>query len=467
MRNNMIDRKKCFKSISEIKSKDNNLKLQKDIKSLLNKKNNNNSHSMHYYLIKYFADNKFELVPLEVLLNYIISIFKTNPKSLVTNSNEEYKNLKSLKMVFRKIINKNIIFVNTYDNNYKINEKEALSFLKPQPNNTNLEKYIYKTPVKLRTKAKRIISLDDSKDNKKLQTNRRTKNHNNKITIKKESVENSKDKKHIKIKKEELSIKEENIPNDEKLKIKKEDIRIKEETNIKEENNDDNEFNLNKIVDLFNDKLYDTFYVSFSEQGYYEQLQEQIEKFLSKNLDDKNYSPEIINKIKEIQLSLEDLNKNKSIYDELISEFEENQKNVIFFLDLLNLEYNEVKYAKELMKNEDLKKYKMDEEAKNIYNFDKEKHDEVYDKLIKSYTKIKEVMTKSEKIKDCIKNNYKEIVENKNVVFEGDDFKDFVDNLNNENNTSLERKIKSEQTFQKYNQYLKEFDEKIKQLLVS
>ena len=466
---------------SEIKCKD-NLKDYKTIKAIIKSENNKNPHFMCFHLIKCFFENKLKSLTNDDLINYIINVFKNNPKALMTSTKEEeFKNEKGIKTSYTKLINKSIIFIyNSRERKYKLNAKEAISYLKSIIN-YNFDRQRYKTPIKLVSKTKRLNSLYREKNNFRSPQSLSKGIFGNKIKKEKnESDEESSEEENIKIKKEEINIKEEKYNSSEEsitikkeeIKIKEEPIKIKEEQNFEEENLESDDLNLDKILELLNAKLYDdNFYHSFAEQGIYEQLQEKLEIILdnyNKNISIKEKNIDILNEIKQIQEYLEDLNKSKEVYDNLISEYGNIKKNINFFAQILKFKYHEIKYSKEIMENEEYSNYQMDIAAKDIYDFYKEKHDFTYKELINNHKKIKNAMENSEKKKELIKNNFIKIVDKIDFNNFGMTFinhlNELVKNIKSESYSFFVGEIVAEQAFQKYNKYIKELDKKTNNL---
>ena len=487
--NKSYERKK-YNSYSEIKINDNNMKNRKEVKALLNKKSNKTPHSICFYLINYFYDNHYHSSTLNELSKYILNIYKTNPQNLVTNYNEVYKDTKYVKTSFRKILNNKVFTYNSNESTYKLNESEALLYLKSQPNGTSLaekEKIKnYKTPNKLSTRRKKILQLEESKETKNYSHNYKMKYNLKNNNIKREKVKETDDEddNKIKIKKEEVNIKEEEKAgtNDEKIKIKKEEVNIKEEAKIKEEKIEDEELSFDRIIELFNGKLYDNFYLSFAEQGLFEQLQEKIDTFLEKysqnNLDKNNnnnsyYSNDklsgIISKIKQMQELINDLNTNKEKYDKLIVQFEQSKNNLNFYIRLLSFKYNEIKYAKEITENLDFDTQDIDKDAKELYIFDKNKHDLVYNEIINTSKDIKNIIQKSDENKNSIKKELFEIVNYlnaNNIRFEDiNNLFEIEDTFKNEKKSSFKREYVTDKIIQSYNKHLREFEEKMKKII--
>ena len=467
--------------INERKNKSCNCELNsirvesyKELNFLLNKSATIISHSMGYYVIKYFVDNKIQSTNLKSLLNHIINIFNKNPENILTNTDEAFTSTKGIKTTFTKLINKNnFIKYNPYNNVCKLNELEAINYLKSQSIHYRRNRNVYKTPIKLSSKSQTLIPLEE-----KIKYLRSPQKQNIKMKIKTEEInesdddkiiEKEKDEEKIKIKKEDISIKEENKKKNEEetIKIKKEVIKIKEEEKIKEENIDDDELKFDNIIESFNGKLYDEFYSYLSEPGLYEQLQEIIEKYLEtidknkmSNENDENKDiNEFINKIKIIKTSLDQLNENEKTYHKLIEEFKKKKKNLNLYMEILRLKNKEIKIAKEMLENEDPNICKIGQQTKELYYFDKKMHDKIYSQLLISHKEIKNLISNSKKVKDSIKKDFIDIFENNK--FEDNTFRELIENFKNEKDSSFENEIAIESFFQKYNLFLKELDNKI------
>ena len=128
-------------------------------------------------------------------------------------------------------------------------------------------------------------------------------------------------------------------------------------------------------------------------------------------------------------------------------------------MEILRLKYEEIKIAKEMIKNEDPNICKIGQQAKELYYFDKKVHDKIYSQLLISHKKIKNLISNSKKIKDSIKKDFIDIFENNE--FEDNGFRGLIENLKNEKDSSFENEIAIESFFQKYNLFLKELDNKI------
>ena len=452
--------------VSEIKSKE-NIKCHKDLITLLDKNAENKNHTMCFYLIKFFIDKKIHSISSNILLTHILNIFRKYPENLITKTDEVFKNERSIKTTFTKLINKNIIFEYVAnEKKYKLNEKKALKYLRTIYYFNNSKDY--KTPMKYGTKSK------------KLQREERENNLNTLVRpifkIKKEENEDE----NIMVKKEKVIIKEEEKEgkSEERVQIKKEELSIKEESKIKEEDiyTDDDEFQFDTIIELFKGKLYNDFFQSFSEQGLYEQLQEKVEKLLEKiqnssdvnnsvnNVNNNTDQNEFIIKIKRLQASLNELNKNKEKYVQLILDFENKKKNLILYIKLLKFKKHVIKLAKEIISNDELSNCNMVKEAKAIYDYDKKRHDFVYEQLINSFNELKTHFKNSVQNKNNIKNEFIDFVEKNFINLENpSEFCELKDNFKNENYSSIDKEdIITEKIFQKYNKLLTEFDDKMK-----
>ena len=134
----------------------------KKLKSLLNKNINNMSHSMSYYIIKFFVDKKIHSTSLKDLLNNIINIFNKNPESIVTNTDEEFTSQRGIKVTFTKLINKNLIInYNSNSNICKLNEIEAINYLKSYKIHYRKNKNDSRTPIKLSSKSEKLLPLEE------------------------------------------------------------------------------------------------------------------------------------------------------------------------------------------------------------------------------------------------------------------------------------------------------------------
>ena len=443
----------------------------KKLKSLLNKNINNMSHSMSYYIIKFFVDKKIHSTSLKDLLNNIINIFNKNPESIVTNTDEEFTSQRGIKVTFTKLINKNLIInYNSNSNICKLNEIEAINYLKSYKIHYRKNKNDSRTPIKLSSKSEKLLPLEE-----KIKHLRSPQKQNIKMRIKTEEMNESVDSnknENIKIKQEEVSIKEENKKNSEEtIKIKKEEIKIKEEEKFKEESIDDDELKFDEVIESFNRKLYNEFYSYLSEPGLYEQIQEIIEKYIEEinnnkisNENDNKDINEFIIKIKQIKTSLDILNENEKIYNKLIEEFKKKKKNLNLYIEILRLKNKEIKIAKEMLDNEDPNICKIGQQAKELYYFDKKIHDKIYSQLIISHKEIKNLISSSRKVKDSIKKDFIDIFQG-NIFEDSNPFIELIENFKNEKDSSFINEIAIESFFQNYNQFLKELDNKINLLL--
>jgi hypothetical protein len=134
----------------------------KKLKSLLNKSINNISQSMSYYIIKFFVDKKIHSTSLKDLLNNIINIFNKNPESIVTNTDEEFTSKRGIKVTFTKLINKNLIINYKSNSNIcKLNEIEAINYLKSYKIHYRKNKNDCRTPIKLSSKSEKLLPLEE------------------------------------------------------------------------------------------------------------------------------------------------------------------------------------------------------------------------------------------------------------------------------------------------------------------
>ena len=440
-------------------------RTKRELKSIINKISNKKiSHQICFFLIKLFVESQEKSLNIVDIYNHIISIYNLNPENLLTNSNEKFKNIKSIKASIMKLIKKNKIFTSS-KGLYELNQEEALLYLKSQnTNNVNSESKNSTCPnrnkdkdkeSKLQSKAKRIDSqISYSADT--IYQNKFKKSPDK--AGKKEHKGNS-----IKIKKENIKIKEE-----EQVNIKKENT-IKTEENIKSEACENEE---SDKEDLFEAKLYDNFYLSFSEEGLFEQLQEKTENLLKNYNENKignnnifNVSG-VINKIKEIKNLLEQLNKFKENYDKYTSEVEQKREYVKFYNQILKLEGKGMEFSKKITSNLDIVDFEIKENSINMYNYSKSKHDEFYKDFINMLQEIQNMLKIINITKDNIKNKLNEIVDylkkyNINID-NANEFYDLFNGLKDLNYLPIEKENIYEKIIEKYDLKLIEYEEKLR-----
>ena len=438
-------------------------KTKRELKSIINKISNKKvSHQICFFLIKLFIESQEKSLNIVDIYNHIISIYNLNPENLLTNSNEQFKNIKSIKASIMKLIKKNKIFTSN-KGLYELNQEEALVYLKSQPfNNMNSESK--KSTCSIRNKDKESKPLSKSK-----RIDSQASYSADIIYQKnfKKSPDKAGKKEHkrnpIKIKKEDIKIKEE-----EEVNIKKES-KIKTEENIKSETSENEETDKE---DLFEAKLYDNFYLSFSEEGLFEQLQEIIENFLKNYNENKignnnifNVSG-VINKIKEIKNLLEQLNKFKENYDKYTSEVEQKKEYVKFYNQILKLEGKGMEFSKKITSNLDIVDFEIKENSINMYNFSKSKHDELYKDFTNILREIQNMLKITNITKDNIKSKLNEIVDyfktyNINID-NANEFYDLFNGLKELNYLPIEKENIYEKIIEKYDSKLLEYEERLR-----
>ena len=438
-------------------------RTKKELKSMINKiSNKKGSHQICFFLIKLFVESQAKSLNNVAINNYIINIYNSNPENLLTNSNEKFKNIKSIKASIMKLIKKNKIFTSN-KGLYELNQDEALLYLKCHfSNNVNSESK--KSTCSTRNKDKENIFLSKSKGIKSQTSYSADIIYQNNYKKspdkggKKGQKENS-----IKIKKEDIKIKEE-----EQVNIKKE-IIIKAEESIKNEKSDNEELDKE---DLFEAKLYDNFYLSFSEEGLFEQLQETIENFL-KNYNENKIGNDnifnvsgVINKIKEIKNLLNQLNNFKENYDKYTSEVEQKKAYIKFYNHILKLEGKGMEFSKKITSNLDIVDFEIKEDSINMYNYSKSKHDELYKDFTSMLEEIRNMIKITNITKSNIKEKLNEIVDylrKNNVNIDNtNEFYDLFNGLKEMNNLSIEKENIYQKIIEKYDSKLMEFEEKLR-----
>ncbi len=437
-------------------------KTKRELKSIINKISNKKvSHQICFFLIKLFIESQEKNLNIVDIYNHIISIYNLNPENLLTNSNEQFKNIKSIKASIMKLIKKNKIFTSN-KGLYELNQEEALVYLKSQPfNNMNSESK--KSTYSIRNKDKESKPLSKSKRIDSQASYSADTIYQNNF---KKSPDKPGKKEHkrnpIKIKKEDIKIKEEEV------NIKKES-KIKTEENIKCETSENEETDKE---DLFEAKLYDNFYLSFSEEGLFEQLQEIIENFLKNYNENKignnnifNVSG-VINKIKEIKNLLEQLNKFKENYDKYTSEVEQKKEYVKFYNQILKLEGKGMEFSKKITSNLDIVDFEIKENSINMYNFSKSKHDELYKDFTNMLQEIQNMLKITNITKDNIKSKLNEIVDyfktyNINID-NANEFYDLFNGLKELNYVPIEKENIYEKIIEKYDSKLLEYEERLR-----
>jgi len=420
-------------------------KLREKIISIVNKKSNNKSQYISFYLIKLFEKNKFRSLTKNEILQSITELYSKNPKFFLTNNKENFKTKKSLCSTLVRMVNK-ISSLSKKNNSYKLNEKATLKYIKKY---VKIEENSPKTPYKIY-----------SRKNKR---------------IKKESITDDEDE--IKIKQEDIKIKEEekeenNIFNE----MNNINTKIKEEKNENEifqidENNisldiEEEKNNIN-LFEIFNKKkLYDDFYLYLAEEGQFEQLQEKIDKFLEKynnnKIEENNKFKliEIISKIIIVKSHLNELTKNKKEYENSIAQIERKKIWIRFFLEIF---YINIKTIRNMQHRSNLNDILI--EAKKVYKSDKEKQNVIFDMLIKNIKEIRNLVMKSDKIKnDIIKEleSISDYFKNSDIKYKNlNEFYELVENLIKGRYSFIQREDITEEIIEKYNKCVNYLEESL------
>ena len=420
-------------------------KLREKIISIVNKKSNNKSQYISFYLIKLFEKNKFGSLTKNEILQSITELYSKNPKFFLTNNKENFKTKKSLCSTLVSMVNK-ISSLSKKNNSYKLNEKATLKYIKKY---VKIEENSPKTPYK-------IYSWKNNR-------------------IKKESITDDGDE--IKIKQEDIKIKEEekeenNIFNE----MNNINTKIKEEKNENEifqidENNisldiEEEKNNIN-LFEIFNKKkLYDDFYLYLAEEGQFEQLQEKIDKFLEKynnnKIEENNKFKliEIISKIIIVKSHLNELTKNKKEYENSIAQIDRKKIWIRFFLEIF---YINIKTIRNMQHRSNLNDILI--EAKKVYKSDKEKQNVIFDMLIKNIKEIRNLVMKSDKIKnDIIKEleSISDYFKNSDIKYKNlNEFYELVENLIKGRYSFIQREDITEEIIEKYNKCVNYLEESL------
>lgn len=433
-------------SVSETKISEHKRNREK-ISSIVDKASKSRSQYLSFYLIKLFEKNKFDSLSKNEIVETINEIYSKNPKFFLTNTKQHYKTKASLNSSIVKLLKK-ICNNSKKTNSFKLNEEFTIKYLDNFVDNGDISA---KTPCKA---------------------------YNGKNKIKNENVSEEED---IKIKKEDIKIKEEEKEEDnEKDKDKNKDNAMEEEKEksdydnimdhvenmsieIEEEKNDKN------LYELFsNRKLYDDFYLYLAEEGQFEQLQENLDKFMeiykNNKLEEDNkltilgIYPKIIN----VRTMLDFLNKNKKEYENLINEFERKKVWIKFFIEVF---YVNIRTIKIMQHHQNF--FDIITEAKNLYKVDKEKQNMIFDQIIKQIKEIRNVVMKSDKIKNEIIKEVEQICDlfkKNNIKYEKiNEFYELVKNLLNGKYSFIIREDITENIMEKYNRCVNLLEESIDQ----
>ena len=420
-------------SVSETKISDQKL-LREKIISIVNRKyNNNKSEYLLFYLIKLFEQRKYKPISKEEIIQTIKNKYSENPKYFITNTKEHFKTKQSISSTLIRIFNK---ICSKKNNFYKLNEKATLKYLKN--NLTNEENTSAKTPYKLYNRKPQI---------------KKEKNQEEEIKIKLENI-NIKEEQEDDYLNQENKIKEEKKEND---YFENMSIEIEEEEEKKEMD----------LFELFNQKkLYDDFYLYLAEEGQFEQLQEVVENFMEKYNNDKIEESNkfkilgIIGKIVNVKNLLDKLYKSKKDYEKLSSDLEQKKIRIKFFVEIFYVNIKTIKNMQSLSNLNELIT-----EAKNLYKEDKKKQNIIFDNIINNIKSIRNVVMNSDKIKNDIIKEIEIIAEyfkKNNINTENkNEFYDVVNNLINGKYSFIIREDISEDIIEKYNKCINVLEESL------
>ena len=417
-------------SLSETKMSEQKI-LREKIISIVDDKSVNKSQYLLFYLIKIFEKRKYKLISKEEIMQIIKSIYEKDPNYFITLNNENFKTKQSISSTLVRMFNK---ICSKKNNLYKLNERATLKYLKKS---LNTEENSSKTPYKIFVRKKEI---------------------------KKEKY--SEEEEEIKIKKEDIKIKEENDDKNIKIKEEKKENEILENVEnmsieIEEEKNEKN------LFELFNHKkLYDDFYLYLAEEGQFELLQEEIEKFMEKY---KNNKIEENNKIKilgimskiiNVKNLLVELFQGKKEYENLSIELENKRNWFKYFIEIF---YINTKTIKNIQSHSNL--IDIISEAKNLYKEDKKRQNIIFDQMIIKIKEIRSAVMKSDKIKNDIIKEIEIIAEyfkkNNTNIDNINAFYEIVKNLINGKYSFIIREDISEDVIEKYNKGINMIEESL------
>ena len=418
-------------SVSETKITDQK-KLREKLLSIVNEKSGNKSQYLLFYIIKYFENKRFKEISKDEILQIIRKKYQKDPSYFITINNEKFKTKQSLCSTLIRIFNK---ICSKKNNLFILNEKASIKYLKKS---LNTEENLAKTPYKI---------------------------YNRKKDIKKENIS---EEEEIKIKQEDIKIKEENDESIDNNKIKEEKKENEYIENIENMSIEIEEEKYEKnLFELFNrKKLYDDFYLYLAEEGQFEQLQEIIEQFVEKYKNNKIEEMNtitilgIMGKIINVKNLLDKLYKIKNEYEKLSSELEQKKNWIKLFIEIFYINMKTIKNMENQINLSDIVS-----EAKDLYKNDKARQNIVFDQLIKKIKEIRNVVMKSDNIKNDIikeieliadffmKNNTQ--IENINVFYE------LEKNLVNGKYSFIIREDISEDIIEKYNKYINMFEDNL------
>ena len=422
--------KERLNSVSETKMSEQKLLREKIITIINEKSNNSKSQYLLFYLVKIFEKRKYKLVSKEEIIQLIKKVYDKDPQFFRTFNNEKFKSKQSISSTLVRIFNK---ICSKKNNLYKLNERATLKYLKKS---LNSEDNSSKTPYKIFSRKKEI---------------------------KKEKASEEEDE-DIKIKQEDIKIKEEK---EENLLIKEEKKENEENMSIEiiEENKENNEKNLFYLFN--NKKLYDDFYLYLGEEEQYEKLQEIIEKYMEKynnNKIEENNKFKILGimgKIINIKKKLVELFKAKKDYENLSSELEIKRNMIKYFLEIF---YVNIKAIKTMQSHSNLSDIVL--EAKNIYKEDKKRQNIIFGQMINKTKDIRNSVMNSDNIKNEIISELESVIEdfkkNNNISIENiNELGDIVKILVNGRYSYIIREDISEDIIEKYNKCINMIEESL------
>ena len=157
---------------------------------------------------------------------------------------------------------------------------------------------------------------------------------------------------------------------------------------------------------------------------------------------------------------LDHLNKNKKEYENLINEFERKKVWIKFFIEVFYVNLRTIKIMQHHQNFFDIIT-----EAKNLYKVDKEKQNMIFDQIIKQIKEIRNVVMKSDKIKNEIIKEVElicDLFKKNNIKYEKiNEFYELVKNLLNGKYSFIIREDITENIMEKYNRCVNLLEESI------
>ena len=212
--------------------------------------------------------------------------------------------------------------------------------------------------------------------------------------------------------------------------------------------------------------MYDDYYLYLAEEGQFEKIKEKIDKFLEKynnnKIEENNKFKliEIISKIIIVKSHLNELTKNKKEYENSIAQIERKKIWIIFFLEIF---YINIKTIRNMQHRSNLNDILI--EAKKVYKSDKEKQNVIFDMLIKNIKEIRNLVMKSDKIKnDIIKDleSISDYFKNSDIKYKNlNEFYELVENLIKGRYSFIQREDITEEIIEKYNKCVNYLEESL------